>query len=70
MIDLNDIAIFAKVAQLEGFSRAVRALGVPGHAMLGVKIDRQKRDCPDDSRTRTERRVQRNRQPARSQAAK
>jgi hypothetical protein len=28
MIDLNDIAIFAKVAQLESFSRAARALGV------------------------------------------
>jgi DNA-binding transcriptional LysR family regulator len=29
MIDLNDIAIFAKVAQLESFSRAARALGMP-----------------------------------------
>jgi hypothetical protein len=29
MIDLNDIAIFAKVAQLESFSRAARALGCP-----------------------------------------
>jgi hypothetical protein len=37
MIDLNDIAIFAKVAQLESFSRAARALGMPGHAMLGFK---------------------------------
>jgi DNA-binding transcriptional LysR family regulator len=37
MIDLNDIAIFAKVARLESFSRAARALGMPGHAMLGFK---------------------------------
>jgi len=29
MIDLNDIAIFAKVAQLESFSRAARAFGMP-----------------------------------------
>jgi DNA-binding transcriptional LysR family regulator len=29
MVDLNDIAIFAKVAQLESFSRAARALGMP-----------------------------------------
>ena len=42
MIDLNDIAIFAKVAQLESFSRAARALGIPGHAMLGFKIDQQR----------------------------
>jgi DNA-binding transcriptional LysR family regulator len=41
MIDLNDIAIVAKVAQLESFSRAARALGIPGHAMLGFKIDQQ-----------------------------
>jgi len=42
MIDRDDIAIFAKVAQLESFSRAARALGMPGHAMLGFKIDQQK----------------------------
>jgi hypothetical protein len=42
MIDLTDIAIFAKVAQLESFSRAARALGMPSHAMLGFKIDQQK----------------------------
>jgi hypothetical protein len=42
MIDLTDIAIFAKVAQLESFSRAARALGMPSHAMLGFKIDEQK----------------------------
>ena len=41
MFDLNDIAIFAKVAKLESFSRAARALGIPGHAMLGFKIDQQ-----------------------------
>ena len=35
MIDLTDIAIFAKVTQLESFSRAARALGIPSHAMLG-----------------------------------
>ena len=70
MIDLNDIAIFAKVAQLESFSRTARALGMPGHAMLGFKIDQQKGDCPDDRRTRTERKVQRNDQPARCQRAK
>lgn len=29
MIDLNDIAVFTKVAQLESFSRAARALGMP-----------------------------------------
>lgn len=29
MIDLNDIAVFARVAQLESFSRAARALGMP-----------------------------------------
>jgi len=69
MIDLNDIAIFAKVAQLESFSRAARALGM-GHARLGFKIDQQKGDCPDDGRTRAERKVQRNDQPARSQRAK
>ena len=65
--DLNDIAIFAKVAQLESFSRAARALGMPGYAMLGFKIDQQN---PDDGRTRAERKVQRNAQPARSQRAK
>jgi hypothetical protein len=42
MIDLNDIAIFAKVAQLESFSRAARAHGIPGHATLGFKIDQQR----------------------------
>ena len=46
MIDLNDIAIFAKVAQLESFSRAARALGMPGHAMLGCKIDQQRGTFP------------------------
>ena len=70
MIDLNDIAIFAKVAQLESFSRAARALGMPGDAMLGFKVDQQKGDRPDDGRTRAERKVQRNDQPARSQRAK
>ena len=70
MIDLNDIAIFAKVAELESFSRAARALGMPGHAMLGFKIDQQKGDCPDDGRTRSERKVRRNDQRARSQRAK
>jgi hypothetical protein len=35
MIDLNEIAIFAKVKQLERFSRAA-------HAMLGFKIDQKK----------------------------
>lgn len=29
MIDLNDIAVFVKVAQFESFSRAARALGMP-----------------------------------------
>lgn len=29
MTDLNDIAVFVKVAQLESFSRAARALGMP-----------------------------------------
>ena len=29
MIDLNDIAVFVKVAQLESFSRAARSLGMP-----------------------------------------
>lgn len=29
MIDLNDIAVFVKVAQLESFSRAAHALGMP-----------------------------------------
>ena len=29
MADLNDIAVFVKVAQLESFSRAARALGMP-----------------------------------------
>ena len=29
MIDLNDIAIFAKVAQLQSFSRAAHALAMP-----------------------------------------
>lgn len=29
MADLNDIAVFAKVAQLESFTRAARALGMP-----------------------------------------
>ena len=66
-IDLNDIANFAKVAQLESFGRAARALGMPGHAMLGFKIDQQKEDCPDDGRTRAERKAQRN---DRSQGAK
>ena len=42
MIDLNDIAIFAKATQLESVSRAARALGIPGHAMLGFKIDQQR----------------------------
>jgi hypothetical protein len=42
MIALNDIAIFARVVQVESFSRAARALGMPGHAMLGFKIDQQK----------------------------
>jgi hypothetical protein len=51
MIDRDDIAIFAKVAQLEA-SAVRRPLGVPGHAMLGFKIDQQKEDCPDDGRTR------------------
>jgi hypothetical protein len=32
------------VAQLESFSRSARALGMPGHAMLGFKIDQQKGD--------------------------
>jgi hypothetical protein len=53
MFDLTDIA----VAQLESFSRAARALGMPSLAMLGFKIDQQKGDCPDDGRTRTERKV-------------
>jgi hypothetical protein len=70
MIDLSDIAIFAKVAQLESFSHAARALGIPGHAMLGFKIDQQNGDCRDDGCTRTERKVQRNDHPARSQGAK
>ena len=43
---------------------------MPGHAMLGFKIDQQKGDCPDDGRTRAERKVQRDDQPARSQRAK
>ena len=63
MIDLNDIAIFARVAQLESFSRAARASACPVHAMLGFKIDPAKEDCPDDGRTRAERKVQRNDQP-------
>jgi hypothetical protein len=67
---IDNIAIFAMVAQFETFSRAARALGMPGHAMLGFKIDQQKEDCPDDGRTRTERKAQRNHQPARSQGAK
>ena len=29
MPDLNDIAVFVKVAQFESFSRAARALGMP-----------------------------------------
>ena len=29
MVDLNNIAVFVKVAQLESFSRAARALGMP-----------------------------------------
>ena len=29
MADLNDIAVFARVAQFESFSRAARALGMP-----------------------------------------
>ena len=29
MADLNDIAVFVKVAQLESFTRAARALGMP-----------------------------------------
>jgi DNA-binding transcriptional LysR family regulator len=29
MVDLNDIAVFAKVAQFESFSRAAHALGMP-----------------------------------------
>jgi DNA-binding transcriptional LysR family regulator len=29
MIDLNDVAVFVKVAQLESFTRAARALGMP-----------------------------------------
>ena len=29
MIDLNDVAVFVKVAQLESFSRAARSLGMP-----------------------------------------
>ena len=29
MADLNDIAVFVRVAQLESFSRAARALGMP-----------------------------------------
>ena len=29
MADLNDIAVFVKVAQFESFSRAARALGMP-----------------------------------------
>ena len=29
MADLNDIAVFVKVAQVESFSRAARALGIP-----------------------------------------
>ena len=40
MIDRDDIAIFAKVAQLEA-SAVRRPLGMPGHAMLGFKIDQQ-----------------------------
>jgi hypothetical protein len=70
MFDLNDIAIFAKVAKLESFSRAARAPGMPGHAMLDFKVDQKKGDRADDGRTRTERKVQRNDQPARSQRAK
>jgi hypothetical protein len=42
MIDRDDIAIFAKVAQLKSFSRPARPPGMPGHAMLGFKIDQQK----------------------------
>jgi hypothetical protein len=30
MADLNDIAVFARVAQFESFSRAAHALGMPG----------------------------------------
>jgi hypothetical protein len=30
------------VAQLESLSRAAHALGMPGHAMLGFKIDQQR----------------------------
>jgi hypothetical protein len=30
------------VAQLESFSRAAHALGMPGHAILGFKIDQQR----------------------------
>jgi len=29
MADLNDIAVFVRVAQFESFSRAARALGMP-----------------------------------------
>ncbi len=29
MVDLNDVAVFVKVAQLESFSRAARALSMP-----------------------------------------
>jgi len=65
MIDLNDIATFAKVAQLEASAvrRAPSACPVTPCSV-------SKGDCPDDGRTRTERKVQRNDHPARSQGAK
>jgi hypothetical protein len=72
MIDLNDIANLRKDGTARKPQRcSARPRHVPGHAMPGFKIDQQKGgDCPDDGRTRTERKVQCNDQPARSQGAK
>ena len=70
MIDLNDIADLRE----GGTARKLQPCGAgpphTGHAMPGFKIDQQKGDCRDDGCTRTERNVQRNDHPARSQGAK
>ena len=68
MIDRDDIAIFAKAAQQLQPSGARPRHARSRHAWFQDRS--AKGDCPDDGRTRAERKVQRNDHPARSQGAK